>query len=344
QRRDLQTFAVHAEKALLNAETFERVPWARVASALASRSSHAAFAVRRQWLMAGFLAILVAVIACFPIPLIVHSEGELYAANTQAVYAPRDGVVTDVLVEHGQAVKADQVLLRMTDQRLEEQYESLVGERAVLLQRGAEIRGALLGQSTRHREESQRLQAEQRIVSEKMSAVDRQLALLDHERNRLTLRSDRDGVVDGWQIRRNLIERPVQRGDPLLNVIEPNGSWRVETRLPQNRVDLVLAAIRAVDARAAEGTTTARFHRVALASAPDKLLLAEFEQMGPIVHPDTNEGPVAKTSFLIAGQSLPDIQTGAPATVAIDCGYRPLLFVAFQDFIRTVTGKLRMYL
>lgn len=341
QRRDLQTFAAHSGKALHNAEMFGAIPWARAASILAPSASSNTLAVYRQWLMAGVLAILIAIIACFPVPLVVHCEGELYAANAQSVYAPRDGVVSEVLVEHGQAVQKDQILVRMVDQQLEQQHQSLVGERAVLLQRSGEIRGALVGQSNSHREESQRLQGEQRIVSQKIDAIDRQLALLEHERGRLTLKSDRDGVVDGWQIRRSLTERPVHRGDPLLSVIEPDGPWRVETRLAQNRIDLVLAALRATDAKE---ETTAQYHRVALTSAPEKLLLAEFEQMGPVVDFENEEGPAAQTSFLIAGQTLPEIQTGAPATVAIDCGYRPLLFVAFQDFIRTFTGKLRMYL
>jgi hypothetical protein len=346
QRRDFETFAKHAACALENAGTFSAIPWARTLTAISSPRGRQRRARRPQWVMLGVLAILLAVIACFPVPLIVQADGELYAARSQAVYAPRSGVVTEVLVDHGEPVEVDQVLLQMTDPELEQEYETLVGQRAVLLQRSGEILGSLLDQTTSRREESRRLQAEQRIVAEKMDAIDRQLALLDRERNRMTLRSDRRGVVDGWQLRRQLTERPVQAGDPLLTVIEPDGPWRVEARLPQNRVDLVLAAIQQ-DAAAAKGDAGASrggWNRVALAADPGVELYASFEQIGPVVDYGGEQGPVAQTSFLLHGEAVPELQTGAPATIGIDCGYRPLLFVVLQDFVWTLTGKVRLYL
>jgi len=341
QRSDLQYFAKHAAAALNNSESHARIPWARAAALLPAWGDASTYRWRTiGWLL---LACVLTAVAAIPVPMIVTARAELSAIGSQFLYAPSDGVVAEIFVRHGQPVSPGQELLTITDRVLEEKEEVLIGQRAVLVERSAELSSSLAGSSQRRREDQARLQSEQRVIDQQLASLDRQLAILMEQRERLTLRSDRAGVVDGWQIERSLRGRPVAAGQTLLSIIEPRLGWHVEAFVPQSRLDHVLRAARADSSPDDTDATLHLSANIVLRSHPEQSFAGKLVDIGPSLTVQADEGPVARTLFALPSAGLPPIQTGTPATVAIDCGKRPLAMVAFQDFIRTVRGAVSMY-
>lgn len=331
RRDDMLALAAHAGLALRNAQTFSSVPWGRAAAALAPASLGLHRTGRGRWIAAAAFAVVLIVGGLAPVPLVVRAKGEMRPLESSYIYAPRAGTVTEVLVEHGAAVRRGDLLVRMVDRGLEQDYDALLGRRAVLVQRAAELGSALVDHSQRgQRSDSQQLLADQRVIEQERLAVDQQLELLRKERQTLELHSDRDGVVDGWQLRRQWNGRPVGRGQMLLSVIDPAGPWEVEALIPQSRLDHVLEA--------SKPPAT-----VVLQAQPDAPLTAQLQHVGPAVVSASGDGSAGRALLRITSPSMPAVQTGAPADVAIDCGTRPLAYVAFQDLIRTVRGRWSMY-
>ena len=47
-----------------------------------------------------------------------------------------------------------------------------------------------------------------------------------------------------WDLNNRLIRRPVQRGQTLLRVADPDGPWQLELHVPENRMGFITAAQR----------------------------------------------------------------------------------------------------
>lgn len=361
--QDVAHFTEHAATALENAETFCRIPWARTAASLLPARGGRGRSRRGMFALI-VLACLVAIIACMPVPMKVTGRAELSAVGTQFLYAPAAGTISEVFVQHGQAVDVGDPLMQMVDRTLDEQAEVLLGQQAVLIERTAELSGQLMNGTSRRREDQTRSQSEQKVIAQQLDSLDRQLAMLAEQRERLTIRSDREGIVDGWRLKRNMEGRPVKAGEPLLAVIQPDQGWLVEAFIPQSRLDHFLTQVDSVsvvpsqDREVGIATTDGELNdlfsgdserptlkaQVVLQSHPQLAFTAQLVDVGPAIVQQADTGPVSRALFELSSEGLPAIQTGSPATVSIDCGRRPLAYVAFQDFIRTFRGAVGLYL
>ncbi|WP_164101272.1 HlyD family secretion protein [Candidatus Laterigemmans baculatus] len=283
-------------------------------------------------------------LAALPVPLIVTADARLEPRQVQNLYAPRDSVIDEIWVDHGAAVEPGEPVLRLVDLELDRSINSLLGRRAVLSERLAEIRTRVVGGSTNDPEETERLQTEQQIAGEELRSIAAELAVLEQERERLVLRSDRSGIVDAWQIRERLGHRPVGRGQMLFRIVAPEGGWLIEADVPQNRLDHLVASR---GNGPVEGTAV-------LAAFPDHAVAAQLEDIGPAAWPRegspslataaSGPDPTGTVTFSLDADRLPLKQPGAPVKLGIDCGHRPLAYVACQDLVRTVVGWLRLYL
>lgn len=336
-RRDWRYLSEHAGTALEQADQVSRIPGVLALLRLMPRPLDRDWRSKRL-VYAGVLALFLLGLAVIPVPVSVTSRCELTAANTQYLYAPSQGIVAEVYVDHGQQVSQGMPLVTIVDRTLEERLEVLAGQRAVLIERLAEVRMSITEQTLRKRDELTRLQAEQQVIEQQLSSLLRQQALLSQQVSRLTLRSDRDGVIDGWQLRRQLLDRPVVAGQVLFSVIQPEAGWQIEAFIPQNRLDLIP---RPGSASAASSPVLAK---LVLTAFSDQRFEARLEEIGPALTLLADEGPVARARFRVVADNLPPIQTNAPGKLAIDCGKQPLWCVATRDLRRTLQGWKGLYL
>ena len=78
-------------------------------------------------------------------------------------------------------------------------------------------------------------------MEQKQLAFDNQWALYKIKQLELDVKSPINGLVVTWDLRNRLIHRPVQRGQVLLRVADPDGPWQLELHMPENRVGHIVA-------------------------------------------------------------------------------------------------------
>lgn len=341
-RSELLRFMQHASMALENANRRSATLTARLMGSLVPAGTESGSSRMRRLLGIGTLAIVSALLALFPIPLVVSSPAIIRPEQVQTITAPRDAVVDRIHVSHGQAVADGDLLMTLVDPDLEAQMTALIGRRAVLVQQQSHWTDALVDTASREFDRLEKVQGESRLVSEEIQSIDNQLAVLRRAEATLSIHANRDGIVDAWQIEQRLQSRPLQRGDWLLQVIDANSDWTVEAKVPQTRVGHVSHAIAAADIDV----------NVSLDANPSETFVATVKRLGPAI--DTGTGVPKSTAVLmrlddnataaISSMQQTSHQSGAPARVMFHCGTAPAGFVLFQDLIRTVRGTTALYL
>lgn len=336
---ELCRFADHALIAHQNATRIESIPGGRLLTAIAPM----VFSGRRRMLRNMLLTLLamtvLLVIALFPLPLVVSSFATVRPSEVQMVIAPRNAVVDEIHVRHGQQVLAGDKLLSLIDPDLEEQIAGLAGRRSVLAQQQSHWNNALVDTGTHQLDRMERVQGEQRLVIEEIASIDEQLEVLQRAQRGLTIFAKQGGTVDAWQIEHRLQARPLKRGDQLLQVIPKNSAWIVDARIRQNRITHIENA---ADLEKLSAT-------ISLDADPSETYSVNLIQIGPSIREDNLGMTVARLQInedaakALANQQRIGQLSGAPARVMFRCGNAPVAYLMFQDVIRKARGTLALY-
>ncbi|TWT49216.1 hypothetical protein Pla22_44080 [Rubripirellula amarantea] len=301
----------------------------------------------------GLFITIAACLLLIPIPKTVDVPATLRPSSMLRLTATRDAIVDQVHVEHGQSVQRGDLLLSLVDPSLEQKMTELVGRRAVLVQRHASLTESIVDGSSRDFDQIEKVQGQRGVVEEEIASVDQQMRLLSELRGSLQLRSDRDGIIDAWQVQERLANRPVHRGEPLLQVVSQPTKWLVDARVPQNRI----ATLRTT------GENEQLLASVTLHDQPERILPALLEHFGPVLAADHSRSmPNAQTAFgerdlvsVTLSLSMPqdedeahhsplDLRNEAPAQVVFHCGKSTLGDFLFGDLYRSVVRRVRLHL
>ena len=282
---------------------------------------------------------VLAIGALIPYPLTVTAVGQLQPRDLQIVYAPINGTIVELLVEHGTSVQAGQPLIQMENQELERQYGLLVSQIGSLEVEIEALQGRQNSLPGFRIDEVIELQTQIAQSETKLQGLKQEESLLQLQLDQLTIKSDRDGIVDAWQLESQLKLRPVQRGQALLRVLDEDGRWEVHAQIPQNRLDHVALQreMQPVEAQCV------------LSSFPSQSMVASLRELGPVMAPNAQAGdlveaePAGSAIFDIQREDIPLLQPGAPIEMAIACGHRPLGYVVCQDLIRMIDSTIRLY-
>lgn len=341
-RADLIRLMRHAELAYRKLTRRAAVPGQRFFAALLPTSARPRDAWRSRLMIGAVAAVILTLVACFPVPLVVYSPALIRPADVQTVTASRDAMVDQIHVRHGQRVSAGDTLLTLADPELEERTTSLIGRRAVLVQQQSHWTEVLVDTATHRLERMEQVQGERRLVTEEIQSINDQLAVLERVRDSLTVRADRNGTVDAWRIEQRLQSRPMRRGDLLLRVIASDSDWLADVQVPQSRIAHLQKA------QAAQQLST----KVLLEANPQHSLDAQLLQVGPSMPADTGDVPSTAVLLRLQGQLTgtdgsqppPAGASGAPARVMFRCGKTPIAYLLFQDVIRSTQSNLSLYL
>ena len=341
-RSELVRYMQHAEIALDNVIRIDAIPGGRFLASLAPRIQNQRAVVIRTTMTTIGAMTLALVAGFFPVPLVVYSSGSIRPANVQSISAPRDAVVDQIHVQHGQTVDRGQELLTLVDAELDEQIIALVGRRAVLVQQRSHWTEAMVDSSANRLERLQQVQGERRMVTEEIQSVDDQLAVLERVKESLVIRADRSGVVDAWQINQRLSSRPLRRGELMLQVIEEDSPWMVDVEVAQSRIGHLQSA------SSNQNLETT----VVMEADPSHSLHAQLKQIGPSQSNESPEGGSStsvllrlddEASAMISKQHGSSHQAGAPTRVMFHCGKAAAGYLLFQDVIRSVRGTMALY-
>ncbi|WP_417738084.1 HlyD family efflux transporter periplasmic adaptor subunit [Rosistilla oblonga] len=335
ERKRWLAFADHATSAWNNTDRFESIPYASLQSQLFTAGGRVEGS-RRTLIVAVLIAMLLSAVAMIPVPLIVSAEGKLEPVDKQIVYAPRDAMVSKVLVAHGDHVQRGDILAELIDPQLDQQIDDCLGQQNVLEQRDRELKALMISMAGKSSEERERIEGEFKVVQQKRDGIARQIRLLQTQRTGLTLRAAQAGQVIGWRIQQELADRPVRRSQQLLQVVDPDGRWVVRASVPQERIDHVLQAV--------DGSDKPVDAQVVFRSFPNQPINGNLQNVGLAALTAESEPATGMAEVAIETADLPIRQPGAIATVAIPCGQEALVYVAFQDLIRAVSEAIGVYL
>jgi multidrug efflux pump subunit AcrA (membrane-fusion protein) len=252
------------------------------------------------------------------------------------VFANQSGDVTQVLVKHREMVKKDQPLAILRNTELEGKLAAAIGNLESTRQQVAAIQRNI-NEKGRRLEDSDRIRLEgdlNKLVAQQ-SALEVQLTLLREEVKNLTVRSPIDGQIVTWQVRELLINRPVEKGQVVMRVVEPRGEWELELLVPENQMGYVNQA----RAKLAKGEDLKVDYITA--ADPGTTYHGTIKEMHRTAEVRGEDGNTVIARVAINKQDLDtEPRPGAAVTGKIYAGRSSIGYAWFHDLISFVQSKI----
>jgi multidrug efflux pump subunit AcrA (membrane-fusion protein) len=320
--------------ALYNALEVDELPFRWLLRPLAVVKRQVANHIARSTAVAALVAGAIAALVLVPADFSIEATGTLEPAVRQEVFAPRSGLVDEVLVAQGADVTAGEPLVRLRDPSLELDLKRVHGEMETVRRQLEAARATKTSRDVRDENavELYRLSASERELEQQLSNLQGELKLLDQEREHLVVRSPIAGRVLTWDLAGRLTARPVERGEALVTVADLSADWQLELNVADDRIGHVLAA------QATEQTETlpVRF-RLRSADAPNT---GRVEKIGMTASVDTKDASTARPTVEVVvafdkneltDDTQRELRPGVTARAEIDCGRHPLGYVWLHE-------------
>ena len=243
----IESIVGHCRLALWNALRMRAIPAHRFWLAI-GREGWLAKVLSRSVLVGIAVAGVIAALVMIPAEVRIQARGELQPTVRAEVFAPRDGVVTAVHIDHGQEVEKDDKLLEMRSPELDLEVQRVQGELETTRKRLAAATSERL--QTRPgdpdaRLRQRRLTAEEEQLQQEVAALAQRQKLLGEQIQELTIKSPLRGDVVTWNLEQQLAARPLRRGDALLTVADVSGPWQLELHVPSRQAGRLLRGAKA---------------------------------------------------------------------------------------------------
>jgi multidrug efflux pump subunit AcrA (membrane-fusion protein) len=328
----LPAICEHAALALRNASELEAIPLAGLL-----RKAGRFLSVGRMVKIGAALAVVAAVaiaLFCVPADLRIEARGELQPRQMADVFALADGVVGDLHAEHGQHVRANQVLAELRRPQLDLEFKQVWGELQTARRRLASAEAEIL-QLRNETDEQQRrhsqLVAQQEELQEVIRNLEEQHAILKNKQAELQVRSPMEGDVLTWDVQQLLQDRPVDRGQALLTVGNLDGPWKLELRIPDREIAHVLAAQRD------SGHLLDVTYR--MVTRPGVTLQGTIERIGLRSETAGSDEAYVLATVDVQRETIPELIPGANVKALINCGRRSVGYVWFHDLLDTIRAR-----
>ena len=335
----------HASTALWNAQEHHRIFLRPVLKVLGSPWRY--FRGRTMAKVAAVLLVIagaIAAMAFVPWQLTIEGKGSILPEQRRNTYAPLPSRVAQVHVDHGDLVKAGDPVVTLHSEELLKQKEqtqadmSYYGTQVATLERkinqetNSAERAVLYGQ-----------QEEARIRYDSARA---QIELIEEQEAQLQVTAPHDGMVVSWEVKKNLLGRPVEVGQELVSVASTSGEWVLEVNVPDDDMAPILAAESRLHEQIAAGEAepdAALKTYFVLATDPERRYPGHVRRIASKAETVDGEHVVKVTvafsdevrDQMIARTQNTDrgLRTGAEVRARIECGEARLAFVLFRDVI-----------
>ncbi len=280
------------------------------------------------------IALLVALFSLFLVPaeFQLHGKGTLEPVEKRDVFAATDGIVTKILVKHGDDVKAGQPLVEMRDTNLDVAAEKAAGDLAANTARVQSLQQSINRDrpdpETRSRQEEELFQA-----TAMQESLQKQVDLYKEKKDLLTVRSPIDGKIVTWQLEERLINRPVEKSQVLMTVADPTKHWQLEVHMPEDRMGHIK--------RAQQKMGDELPVDYILATDPSRTLHGTVSEVHEAAEVQGDEGNTVLVRVKIDEHDLgPEVRPGSTVSAKIDCGRRSLGYVWLHDVFEFVQSKI----
>ncbi|MFN0195736.1 MAG: HlyD family secretion protein [Planctomycetaceae bacterium] len=277
-----------------------------------------------------FVVGIAAALALVPADYRVEGEGQLLPVERKEIFSPWDGEVIEVYVQSNEHVKADQPLLKIKNDELRSELVSIENQlnekRQFLFATKAE-----LDQAVRTADKAMEIRLNGKLAQTRVEilGLNEQLKVLQDRVEKLTVLSPIDGIVATFQLEQLLRNRPVRRGEVLLQVMDENSRWRLELDVEDARMGHILKAMED------RGNQELPVEYV-LVSATEKSFTGTIESLASRTDVSEQQGNVVQMHVRINTDELPSRAFGAEVQAKINCGQKSLFYVFFGDVVEFV--------
>lgn len=263
----------------------------------------------------------------------VEGEGRLMPVIRREVFVPYDGDVVDVLVASGDRVVAGQLLVKLRNNDLRSELVATLSQ----LEEKRKLRGALLAERDDAvkgptGERTNRIEGELAKTVAELSGLEQQLQVLRERERLLDVVSPISGVVSTFEVDQLLRNRPVRRGEVMLEVMDDNGPWQLELNVDEHRTGHVF--------QAREASSTPLAIEYLLVTSPETTHHATLKELGTRV--EMSEDHRSVVELLASPDDEPGLsrRIGSEIRARIHCGRTNLAYVLFGDVIEFVQKYL----
>lgn len=285
----------------------------------------------------GAVLILLIALFVFPYPYELSGKGTLEPLVRQDVFAGVDGVVFQVLVGHGDRVKKGQTLLRLRNDKLEAQLSGVEGN---LNKAWAEEAAADHAAHDSHLsyEERERMLGQKETALAQTDSLQHELEYLRNEEQQLNVTSPIDGLVISWELEETLKDRPVEKGQKLIEVADPTKGWELQVNMPENHMGAVADARKALKPGEMLPVT---FNVATGAGSKYHGWVKDYHLRAEVKGDEGNVVPLL-VKIENDGRDLADadFRSGVTITAKVYCGTASLGYVWFHDPIAFLRQKL----
>jgi multidrug efflux pump subunit AcrA (membrane-fusion protein) len=331
-RQQAELVTDHIAAALHNAETHRSIFLLWLWRALGRMFGW--FRGRNIWIAVAVLlglSVVGAGLAFVPWDYRVEGMGKTMPVEQRDIFAPWDGDVLKVLVDNGQRVEIGQPLLQMKSDDLQTELVQARRDYADFLEQVESFRSQrqeAQRSSDRSRRDADvaRLEGEEAAALVKAKGAKDRVDIAEKRIEALTVRSPINGVVATFQVEQTLLNRPVRRGELLLQVMDDTGRWRLELEVPDDRMWHLLAAMQ----QSEDHTLPIEY---VLATNVETSYEATLTTVATRTNESEEEGLVVEVFAKIEPDSLPSPRIGAEVQAKINCGPKSLFYVLFGDVV-----------
>ncbi|MBV8075447.1 MAG: biotin/lipoyl-binding protein [Planctomycetaceae bacterium] len=333
----------HASTALWNAQEHDKIFLLPMLKAMGSP-----WRFFRGRTLAKIVAVLlaivgvIAILAFVPYKLTIEGRGSLLPEDRTNTYAPVAGIVTAVDVEHGDRVNKGDVLVKLESRELEKELKRHIAERDASQTQVVHLTNQVQKSVVSRPEEYSQLQGQLSEAKIKAKSAQEQIEIIQEQLASMEVRAPLDGIVTTWEVRKNLMSRPVEIGQELVAVAGLTGDWILEVEVPDDDMGPVLAAKSKLDEEIRQGqrkpsdTLSAYF---VTATDPEHRYngyvrriasKAETVENKHVVKVTVGFSDQVREDFLSRNQAL---RPGAEVRARINCGKARLAYVLLRDVI-----------
>lgn len=331
----------HAATSLANARTFRQLPLAGLLVPLGKLLATVGWYRLSTTLKVAIpLACVIAALFLIPTDFSVEVRGQLVPAVERNVFAPADGYVDQILVQHGQQITAGEPLIQLQSNEFAYQKSEILGQ---LQTAQAELDTILVKRSQGMRRDSrsdarssdtyETLSADEMRLKTQIESLIERRDLLQKREDELTLKSPITGQVLDWEVDELLTDRPVTRGELLMQVADVEGPWILELELPDKRTYHV------VTAQEASGEPLAV--RFQLVNEPGEVYHGQLASTAAIVDLDEQaDEPFVPLKAEFDKADVEHLRHGLNVVGRIECGRRSVAYVWTYQLVETVRRYL----
>jgi multidrug efflux pump subunit AcrA (membrane-fusion protein) len=254
-----------------------------------------------------------------PYPFSIYSPAFLEPTQQRFIHATADSFIEELFVEEGQVVGVDQSLVQLRSPSLELLFEEALGQSRALEEKRNGLRVAVnqVSSSSTDLSNQTRLSADLRLTEIQENQAKEKVDFFKQQQRELLIKSPIQGVVVGSDLKRELKDRPLQRGDVLFRIADMDGPWRLRLLIADRDGAYVQKSLEHGPVQFEWGmeNSTRRGLRATLIS-----ISKEVDQ-----HPTL--GPCRSAIADVSLSQLEQPVIGAHAYARIACGKEPLWFI-----------------